>query len=152
MRVFDKDKTTELTEYDLNKGYLVGDSIFVAHHEAVEGVEEVWRYEVVREYGNGGKEVKKVIDVVGKPYKDAYDEYEDIQVYIPYTKEELAKNKTQAYHACVEEYIRERYSISAEIAIIRQRDDKAGEFAEYYAYAEDCKIRAKSRVEEVYGG
>ena len=152
MRVFDETKTIELTEYNLNKGYLKADKLFLAHHEAVEGVAEEWHYETVKEYGNGGKEVKKVIDVQGKPYKDAYDEYEDIQVYIPYTQEEIAELKKQTYHDLVEAYVRERYSVSAEIAILRQRDDKVGEFAEYYAYAENCKINARAKVEELYGG
>lgn len=102
MRVFDETKTTELKEYDLNRGYLKDDSIFVAHHEAVEGVAEEWHYEVVREYGNGGKEVKRVIDVPAVPYQEAYDEYEDIQVYIPYTEKELASRKIAELKAKLE--------------------------------------------------
>ena len=34
-RVFNEDKTQELTEYDLTLGKLVKDKLFVAHHEAV---------------------------------------------------------------------------------------------------------------------
>lgn len=146
MRVFDKTKTNELTNYDLEKGYLKPDKLFIAHHEATEGTDGVTRYEVMGEYPNGGKSLRRVTVVEPIPPKDAYDEYEDIQVYIPYTEEELLKRKEQKYTSLVERYIRERYSLSAELAILRQRDTKTGEFAEYFTYAEECKIRAKAEV------
>lgn len=77
-----------LTEYDLNLGRLEA-SFRMEHHPAVEGVEEVWHWEVVREYPNGGKDVKKVIDVPGVMAQEAWVEEVPIQVYIPYTQEEL---------------------------------------------------------------
>ena len=43
----------------------------------------------------------------------------------------------------VDRLIRRKYSVSAELAILRQRDTKPNEFAEYNAYAEECKARAK---------
>lgn len=91
MRVFNENKTVELTEYDLTKGHLVPDKLFIAHHEAKRPSIEQWHYEVVREYPNGGRDVKKVIDRPAVAGHDAYDEYEDIQVYIPYTEEENAR-------------------------------------------------------------
>lgn len=90
MRIFDESKTVELTEYDLEKGYLKSDAIETEIPEQ-SAVEEVFHYETVREYPNGGKDVEKVIDVEGKPYVPAHVEREDIQVYIPYTDAELAK-------------------------------------------------------------
>ena len=54
------------------------------------------------------------------------------------------------YDSCVEKLIREKYSVSAELAILRQRDTKPEEFAEYNAYAEECK--AKARTELGIGG
>lgn len=86
---------------NLALGYLKHETVTV-HHEAVEGVEEKWHYETIREYPNGGKDIKKVIDVPGVEAKDAWDEEIQIQIYIPYTQEELdaieaKKNKpTQA--------------------------------------------------------
>ncbi len=50
------------------------------------------------------------------------------------------------YIAYVDELIRERYSVSAELAILRQRDVKPEEFAEYNAYAEECKRQAKEEL------
>lgn len=73
---------------DLTLGYLKS-STRTEHHPAVEGVQEKWHYEVVKEYPNGGKDVKKVIDVPGVEAKEAWDEEIPIQIYIPYTLEEL---------------------------------------------------------------
>jgi len=89
MRVFNEDKTQELKEYDLNKGHLKLDKLFIRHHEAVEEIKEQWHYETIADYPNGGKDVSKVIDVPYQAPQEAFDEYEDIYVYIPYTYEEL---------------------------------------------------------------
>ena len=89
MRVFNEDKTQELKEYDLKKGHLKLDKLFIRHHEAVEEIKEQWHYETIAEYPNGGKDVSKVIDVPYQAPQEAFDEYEDIYVYIPYTYEEL---------------------------------------------------------------
>ena len=50
-------------------------------------------------------------------------------------------NGTQAeeYASLVEAQIRKRYSISAELAILRQRDTKPEEFKVYNDYVEACK-------------
>lgn len=91
MRVFNETKTIELKEYDLTKGYLKEDKLFIAHHSAVEAIEEQGHYEVTKVFPNGGKEAEWVIDVPGVEAKEAYDEYEDINVYIPYTEKQLAQ-------------------------------------------------------------
>ena len=90
MRIFNETKTIELKEIDTNKGYLVDDRLLVAHHKAIEPVEEIGHYQVVKEYANGGKEVKWVIDTPGVEAQEAWDEYEPINVYIPYTANCLA--------------------------------------------------------------
>lgn len=54
----------------------------------------------------------------------------------------------EAYALRVEELIRERYSVSAELAILRQRETKSDEFQAYNAFAEACKTQAHM---EVYG-
>ncbi len=51
------------------------------------------------------------------------------------------------YEELVERFIREKYSLSAELALLRQRDSKPEEFAEYNAYAEQCKAKAKKLLE-----
>ena len=65
------------------------------HHDAVVGVEEVSHYEVIAEYPNGGKDVAKVIDVAAVKAQDAWDEKIPIQIYVPYTADELAEMEAQ---------------------------------------------------------
>ena len=105
----------KLEDLDLNAGKLVDETITV-HHDAVEGVEEVSHVEVLKEYYETGpdgtpvldedghkivfgKDVKTIVDVPGVEAKEAWDEQEEIQRYIPYTAEELdkiAKEKADA--------------------------------------------------------
>lgn len=101
MRIFNEVKTEELSaeQLDYERGYLKPDKLFVAHHDAVDARKQVSHYEVVKEYPNGGKDVKEVIDVPATEAKEAYDEYEDIQVYVPYTEEELKKRVYEKRYA-----------------------------------------------------
>lgn len=63
--------------------------------------------------------------------------------------EETAREiPAQDYGELVESLIRRKYSLSAELAILRQRDRKSEEFAEYNAYAEQCKAEARRIVKE----
>lgn len=89
MKIYDENNM-EIASPDLDKGYLTDEQRLVAHHEAVEAVEEVGHYEVVREYPNGGKDVSWVIDTPGVAAQDAWDEFETVQVYHPFTAEEIA--------------------------------------------------------------
>lgn len=57
-----------------------------------------------------------------------------------------AKDKQRRYEMLVERYIRERYSLNAELAILRQRNTKLDEFLAYNAYAEECKAKAKAEL------
>ena len=60
-----------------------------------------------------------------------------IQLAIKFGKQD------KLYPALVEELIRQRYNISQELAIHRQRDTKPNEFANYNAFCEECKATAK---------
>ena len=59
-----------------------------------------------------------------------------------------AEKRQDCYGEMVERLIRKKYSVSAELAILRQRDEKPVEFAEYNAYAEQCKALAKKILAE----
>lgn len=66
----------------------------------------------------------------------------------------LKKNKDlepkvfeNVYGTLVEKKIRLKYSLSAELAILRQRDSKPDEFAEYNEYVEKCKSEVKKEIE-----
>lgn len=50
------------------------------------------------------------------------------------------------YKILVEAMIRNVYTISGELAILRQRDEKKEEFDAYYQYAEQCKAYAKEII------
>lgn len=65
--------------------------------------------------------------------------------------EEETKRAEMEYYANVEygeavnAKIRERYTESQEFAILRQRDNKPGEYAVYNAYCEECKAIVKNK-------
>ena len=81
----------------------------------------------------------------------------DGKVYRDMTAEEIAAMKADAdraeaeywqtvdYDEAVNAEIRKRYSESQEFALLRQRDDKPTEFAEYNAYCEVCKTLVKAK-------
>lgn len=45
--------------------------------------------------------------------------------------------------------IRRRYSLSEELAILRQRESKADEFADYNTFAEECKTTANDILSKI---
>lgn len=92
MRILDENNNV-LETVDESKGYLKRDSLFLCHHKAVEEVAPQGHYETVKEYPNGGKEVAWIIDTPGVEAKEAWDEYEDILRFIPYTAYELAQRR-----------------------------------------------------------
>ena len=55
---------------------------------------------------------------------------------------ELAKSKA------IEKRIRRKYSVSNELAILRQRDTKPEEFAEYNAFVEQVKAEVNQEAAE----
>ena len=56
------------------------------------------------------------------------------------------KVNQQIYEKLVVHKIRSKYSIDQELSILRQRDTKVEEFAEYNSYVEQCKADAKLEV------
>ncbi len=60
------------------------------------------------------------------------------------------KNNTidEVYEHEIIKRIRQKYSINQELAILRQRDTKPTEFAEYNAFAEECKAAVKAEMEK----
>ena len=76
------------------------------------------------------------------------------------TPEEVAEQEAQAkaaacdywrntpYDEAVNTEIRKQYSQSQEFAILRQKDEKPEEYAQYFAYCENCKAYVKQKKEE----
>jgi hypothetical protein len=52
------------------------------------------------------------------------------------------------YKERVVQLVRERYDTDDEIALLRQRDEKPEEFAEYNAFVESCKEQARNETEK----
>ena len=126
MRIIDTNGTT-LTDPDMTLGYTVADRVFVAHHDAVEAADEVSHTEVIAEYPNGGRDVRRVIDVPAVAAQDAWDEYEPVLRYIPYTEDELREREI----AALEDRLRALYWVSTEMQMgIGTVDDYAAEIAE----------------------
>ena len=77
-------------------------------------------------------------------------------VYRDMTPEEIATVEAAereywqsvSYDEAVDAEIRKRYSVSQEFAILRQKDEKPEEYAEYFAYCEECKAFIKDKKKE----
>lgn len=171
MKIFNKDLSVELEAklLDLSIGYLKDDKLFVQHHDAIlaipeQSVEEqveklqaqgkevelnsydgLW-YETLKSYPNGGKTVRSIKPIEYQPAKAAYDEYENIQVYIPYTEEELEEQRLTNRRA-------ERVSLLAafdkwEKAVMRGREEESEEIMQWYYDLLDLKELAFENVPE----
>ena len=55
------------------------------------------------------------------------------------------KQDNDEYENKVVALIRQKYNVNQELAILRQRDTKPEEFAEYNEYVEQCKAEAKNK-------
>lgn len=100
MKIYNEEKTQELNEQDLDftLGYLKSDKRLLSHHDAVEGRNAVYADRIVEEE-NGGVSVYKDLVTPAVEAKEEWDEYENIQVYIPYTAEELKERADKKRHA-----------------------------------------------------
>ena len=70
--------------------------------------------------------------------------------YYEMTREETESKRQEYYLSLVEPFIRERYSLSQELAIQRQRDSKPNAFQEYFSFCEECKTVARQRAAAKY--
>jgi len=96
MRILDKDDNELFeTDIDFSVGELIEEKLFICHHGKQEPVEEQGHYETIAEYDNGGKDVKWVVDVEKVEEKEAYDEYEDILRYTPFSEKKVLSIKLQ---------------------------------------------------------
>ena len=89
MKIVD-DKGNELTNVDYSKGTTQPHKLLVAHHDAVEHKDPV--YENVKVYEGENGDLYEYRIVSPEVYaQDAWDEYEDVLLYTPYTEEQLAE-------------------------------------------------------------
>lgn len=114
MRIFNEEKTQELFDVDCERGYLYPGKILKEHHEEIsekvikteeevkaeleaqgkevlQGYDGRWyltlEYSPATEQRREGRTVRAVEPVV-EPGVPAWDEYEEIEVYHPFTEEE----------------------------------------------------------------
>lgn len=80
MKVYNQDKTSILTTYDLTKGYLINDKIYV---RTIQEKQAVYKYTDWKILPNGGKTREEILV---SPYQPQQEVYEEIKVYIPYEK------------------------------------------------------------------
>ena len=168
MKIYNEAKTQELTNPDLSNGKLVADKLFVAHHDAVPAVagktsEEIakemkgqgaeiffnelrglWYY-VDRKFENGGRSVKALYPVQAVEAQEAWDEYEDICIYVPYTEAELKVIEAKKKIAEYKEYLFQTDYIVLKIAEAQSEGDAEtvselrSEYSEQLAKRKECR-------------
>ncbi len=131
MKIFDETKTYEIApeQVDYEKGYLKLDKKFVVHHEAVEAKEAVYDT-VTEQLENGSSQTFHPLITPAIKAQDAYDEYEDIQVYVPYTEMKL---KEIAFNARIDELRRILQELDYDINACEDGVIKAKTLEEYRA-------------------
>jgi hypothetical protein len=66
-----------------------------------------------------------------------------------FTNNKMVKyNQKITYEQVILFFLREKFGISDEISIIRQKETKPAEFEEYNIFVESCKTKAKNFIEE----
>ena len=158
MRIFNQDKTAELTVYDKEKGKLVIDTL-THHFDEIKGITareraeelkaegmEVYEqdgvfYRVLAAYDNGGRDVEEIVGIENVP---ARDEVETIQVYIPYTEEELKERWKQDYRRKREPLL-EAFD-KWEKAVIRGRETDDTQVMAWYNDLKDLKPSALDNI------
>ena len=88
--------------------------------------------------------MKKVIN--GKVYELTPEEIAAMEA--EHEAAEKAYWASVDYAEAVNARIRERYSISDEFAILRQKDEKPEEYAAYFVYCEECKAFVKQKKQQ----
>lgn len=88
---------------------------------------------------------------MGIPTSEQLTEWGYVE-YVPPVVEPEPISIEQQYKFLVVEKIRAQYSMDDELAILRQRDSKSEEFAEYNTYCEACKADAREELGIEEGG
>lgn len=95
---------------------------------------------LVRRVG-GSVAGRKVLKFSGESESD----FEEVSASEISAERETARREKD-YCCKVERLVARKYSLAQEIALLRQRDSKPEEFAEYDEYVEACKAEAKASV------
>ena len=160
MRIFNEVKTIELTEVDYEKGYLKDDKLLIKHHEIIpfkkgrtakevavdleaQGVDieigyDERPYRILSQGELGGRDVEPIEAEPDTPAQEAYDEYEDIKVYVPYNEAELKEFADKKHYV----------DLKAELAKIKE-DIEQETFGIIRTDYSDKKARAAEIINEL---
>ena len=97
-----------------------------------------------------GKEILRNIPITNYEEKQLpfkLNKY-DIEVSRTDTTITFKRYSSKSYEQVVEDLIRLKYTVSGELAILRQQTTKETEYQEYFNYCEECKAYAKTLIEE----
>ena len=89
----------------------------------------------------------KIVKIDDK-YSDcaASDFNDDLTFSVEKYNARKQKQDNDEYENKIVALIRKKYNINQELAILRQRDTKPEEFAEYHKYVEQCKAQVKNGI------
>ena len=139
MKIYDEALETELSAPDLALGRLEPASRLAAHHAAEDAV---WHYETMpcAEHADCPKDLRQI--VIDTPARSAWDEYEDVQRYVPYTDAELAEisEKAQAEKAAADAAAKAAEEAAKEEAAKRDAAEKLNAQVTYTAMMTDTML------------
>lgn len=92
---------------------------------------------------NGETYGGQIVEIDDKYSDCAREDFDGFEFNVDKYNARKKQENTVDYEQLVVSKIRERYTIDQELAILRQRDTKPQEFAEYSSYVEQCKTEAK---------
>ena len=148
MLVFDENKEKILNEYDLNAGYLVPSTI-VKTIPAIDGIKEQGHYETIKEYENGGKDVKWVVDVMGVEAQPEKTIIEDIYIYKEYTlNEKLNQERLNLIDWYNTEYTKNEQKYRRLYTLNKLTDNGTDPYRELINLYNEAEIK-RARIQEI---
>lgn len=119
----------EEADIDLNLGCVREERRLVAHHEATPEVPEQSHWEEIAVDESGFSASSKVIDVPYQPAREAWDEYETVGVFHPYTDEELEAQAAERAEADRAEAVSEQALLAVMMLVNAQASAMSDEAA-----------------------
>lgn len=138
MKIYDAALETELQNPDLTRGKLETAQRVTVHHDAVPASV---RYEVMEDTVTADCP-EGLRQEITTPARAAYDEYEEVQRYVPYTDAELAEiaEKAQAEKAAAEAAAKAAEQAAKEEAARRDAAEKLNAQVTYTAMMTDTML------------
>lgn len=138
MKIYDAALETELQNHDLTRGKLEPTRRVTVHHDAVPATV---RYEVMGDTVTADFPEGLRQEII-TPAQEAYDEYEEVQRYVPYTEAELAEiaEKAQAEKAAAEAAAKAAEQAAKEEAARRDAAEKLNAQVTYTAMMTDTML------------